>query len=108
MQIINFPMGTQECIVDIEGQRGFFQIILSLYENPEMLQSQLYNNRPYISISNNSTAIRAIGLLVKYHLVEEKKKDGSNAKYYRLTKKGQDCAKLLLDLQDLLIQDKHS
>jgi hypothetical protein len=95
-------MASQECIIDIEGQRGFFQILLYLNDNSEMCQSQLYNNRPHISISNNATATRALALLVKYKLIMENKKDGSNAIYYQLTEKGRDCARLLIEFQQLL------
>lgn len=95
-------MPSQECILDIEGQRGFFQILLLLNEHKEMFQSQLYNNRPHVSISNNITASRALDLLLKYKLVVEKKKAGSNAKLYMLTDKGRDCAKLIIELQHLL------
>jgi len=98
-------MGSWDCIVDIEGQRGFFQILLNLFEHQKMLQCHLYNNKPKISISNNATAVRAITLLLKYDLVQEKKKEGCNAKYYQLTSKGKDCARLCMELHDLLSND---
>jgi hypothetical protein len=98
-------MGSWDCIVDIEGQRGFFQILLNLYERQRLLQCHLYNNKPHILISNNATAVRALSLLLKYDLVHEKKKEGSNAKYYQLTSKGKECAKICIELQELLIKN---
>lgn len=86
-------------IIDIEGQRGFFQILLLLYEHSEVIQSQLYNNKPNILISNNATAIRAINLLKKCGLVEEKKRKKNNKKYYSLTEKGIECAELFIQFQ---------
>lgn len=90
------------CICEIEGQRGFFQILLTLNEHQELHQSKLYNNKPTIAISNNVTASRALYLLRKYKLVLEQKKDGTNAKYYKLTEKGRHCAQLLTEIQKIL------
>lgn len=97
-------MPLRECLREIEGQRGFFQILLYLNEESEVLQSHLYNNKPKIAISNNSTATRAIALLKKYKLVVEKKMERSNARYYLLTSKGRTCAQLLTQLQESIEQ----
>ena len=99
-------MSNHRCIVDIEGQRGFFQILFLLYENQEAVQSQLYNNKPYISISNNETACRALKLLMKYHLISEKRKHINNGKYYQLTEKGRQCVQLFLEFKKLLEQEQ--
>lgn len=98
------PNFKHNCIIDIEGQRGFFQILLLLHEKSEVLQRQLYNNKPNISISNNATAIRALTLLMKYDLILEKRKEENNGKYYCLTRKGRKCAQLFTQLQNLLEQ----
>lgn len=92
-------MSKENWIVDVEGQRGFFQILILLHRKKELLQSQLYNNKPDISISNNATAIRAIRLLTKYGLVKEKRRKKNNGKYYSLTKQGQICANLFIQFQ---------
>lgn len=96
-------MPSHHCICDIEGQRGFFQILLLLNDQQELVQSELYN-KPHISISNNITAVRALHLLLKYQLIAEKKKEGSNGKYYQITDKGRNCAQLLTEFETLLIQ----
>lgn len=97
-------MTDNKCLIDIEGQRGFFQILLALNEEAELLQSQLYNNKPVISISNNATALRAINLLLKYKLITAKKKKESNGKYYVITEKGRECAELIIQFYKLLQQ----
>lgn len=95
-------MFEEDCLTKIEGQRGFFQILLALNEESELLQSQLYNNKPLLSISNNATALRAINLLVKYNLITVKKKRESNGKYYVITDKGRKCAELFMQLHELI------
>jgi len=97
-------MTNHKCVFDIEGQRGFFQILLLLDEHAELLQSQLYHNKPLISISNNATAIRALNLLQKYDLIMIKKKKERNGKYYCLTDKGQQCAQLFIQIKKLIEQ----
>jgi hypothetical protein len=62
-------MTASKKIIEIEGQRGALQIMLVLQRNGEILYGKLYNNKPLIKISNNSTAKRALELL----LLEEKK-----------------------------------
>lgn len=92
-------MKKENWIVNVEGQRGFFQILILLHRKNELLQSQLYNNKPDISISNNETAMRAINLLMKYGLVREKRKKKNNGKYYSLTEQGQICANHFIQFQ---------
>jgi len=89
-------------IKEIEGQRGILQIITVLYRNGELLYSKLYNNKPLIEISNNSTAKRALEKLIKYSLIDERVADGGNAKYYRLTEKGKRFAVLINKIEKLL------
>ena len=57
-------------IIELEGQRGVLQIILLLQKNRELLYGKLYNNKPHVVISNNSTAKRAINVLIKNDLQE--------------------------------------
>jgi len=89
-------------IIDIEGQRGVLQIISVLHRNGELLYSKLYNNKPFIEISNNSTAKRALEKLIKYSLIVERVADGGNAKYYCLTDKGKRFANLINKMEKLL------
>lgn len=92
-------------IKEIEGQRGILQIIYVLHENGELLYSKLYNNKPLIEISNNSTAKRALEKLLKYSLINERIIDGGNAKYYCLTAKGKRFA-ALLDKMGKILEEK--
>jgi predicted transcriptional regulator len=92
-------------IIDIEGQRGILQIISVLHRNGELLYSKLYNNKPFIKISNNSTAKRALEKLIKYSLVIERVADGGNAKYYCLTDKGKRFA-ILINKMEKLLEEK--
>ena len=89
-------------IKEIEGQRGILQIISVLHRNGELLYSKLYNNKPLVEISNNSTAKRALEKLIKYSLVYERVADGGNARYYRLTDKGKRFATLINKMGKLL------
>jgi len=89
-------------IKEIEGQRGILQIISVLHRNGELLYSKLYNNKPLIEISNNSTAKRALEKLLKYSLINEKVADGGNAKYYCLTEKGKRFASLINKMGKIL------
>ena len=50
-------------IIELEGQRGVLQILLTLQRNGEILYGKLYNNKPLVEISNNLTAKRALNLL---------------------------------------------
>ena len=89
-------------IKEIEGQRGILQIISVLHRNGEVLYSKLYNNKPLIEISNNSTAKRALELLLKYSLINERIVDGGNAKYYCLTDKGKRFAVIINRMEKIL------
>jgi predicted transcriptional regulator len=89
-------------IKEIEGQRGILQIISVLHRNREVLYSKLYNNKPLIEISNNSTAKRALEKLIKYGLINERVADGGNAKYYCLTNKGKRFAILINNMEKIL------
>lgn len=89
-------------IIEIEGQRGVLQIISLLQRNGEILYSKLYNNKPLIEISNNSTAKRAIEKLLKYALIHERVAKGGNGKYYCLSDKGKRFAKLVNKMEKIL------
>ena len=89
-------------IKGIEGQRGILQIISVLNRNGELLYSKLYNNKPLVEISNNSTAKRALEKLIKYSLIRERVADGGNAKYYCLTDKGKRFAILINEMEKIL------
>jgi predicted transcriptional regulator len=89
-------------IIELEGQRGVLQIILLLQKNKELLYGKLYNNKPHVEISNNSTAKRALNLLKKNNLVIERKVNGGNGKYYSLTEKGKRFARLLNKMEQML------
>ena len=82
-------------IIELEGQRGVLQIILLLQKNRELLYGKLYNNKPHVEISNNSTARRALELLLKHNLIYEREVERGKAKYYRLTDKGKRFASLI-------------
>ncbi len=89
-------------IIDLEGQRGTLQIILALQQNGEILYGNLYNNKSLVEISNNSTAKRALDVLLRHGLIVQKPYEGKKAIYYRLSKKGERFAKLLNDIESLL------
>ena len=89
-------------IVEIEGQRGVLQIMLFLQQNNEMLYGKLYNNRPHLEISNNSTAKRAIDILKKYNLIYQKEAEGKKAIYFCLTEKGKRFSKCINNMQKIL------
>ena len=95
-------MIANKIIKEIEGQRGILQIIFVLNRNGELLYSKLYNNKPLIEISNNSTAKRALEKLLKYSLINERIADGGNAKYYCLTDKGKRFAALINKMGKIL------
>ncbi len=93
-------------IKELEGQRGVLQIPLVLQQNGEILYSKLYNNKPLIEISNNSTAKRALQILLKYNLVMERNgENNSKAIYYKLTAKGQRFAMLIKEMEKLLEEE---
>ncbi len=73
-----------------------------LHRNGEVLYSKLYNNKPLVEISNNSTAKRALEKLIKYSLISERVADGGNARYYRLTEKGKRLAILINKMEKIL------
>jgi len=89
-------------LIEIEGQRGLLQIMLVLQRNGEILYGKLYNNKPLVEISNNSTAKRALELLLKYHLISERETKGRKAKYYCLSDKGVRVANLINEMEKIL------
>lgn len=96
-------MGINPKIKELEGQRGVLQIMLVLQQNGEILYGKLYNNKPLVEISNNSTAKRALQLLLKHNLVAKRGgESGSKAIYYRLTAKGKRFAQLLTEMEKIL------
>jgi predicted transcriptional regulator len=95
-------MTASKKIIELEGQRGALQIMLVLQRNGEILYGKLYNNKPLIKISNNSTAKRALELLLKHDLINERGIDGGKAKYYRLTDKGTRFANHISEMEKIL------
>jgi hypothetical protein len=89
-------------LIELEGQRGVLQIILVLQRNGEILYGRLYNNKPLVEISNNSTAKRAISLLDNYNLISERGVEGGKAKYYCLTERGKRFADLVGKMEQIL------
>jgi DNA-binding MarR family transcriptional regulator len=89
-------------IIEIEGQRGILQIMMVLHRNGELLYGKLYNNRPFIEISNNSTAKRALTILLRNGLINEREREQGNAKLYCLTDKGRRFAGLINQIEELL------
>jgi predicted transcriptional regulator len=85
-----------------EDQRGTLQIILALQQNGEILYGNLYNNKALVEISNNSTAKRALDLLLKHGLIGQRPFEGKKAIYYRLSKKGEQFAQLINEIESLL------
>jgi predicted transcriptional regulator len=76
--------------------------MLVLQENGELLYGKLYNNKPLVEISNNSTAKRALEILLRYKLVHERRTEGGKAKYYSLTEKGKRFANLISKMEEIL------
>jgi predicted transcriptional regulator len=95
-------MTVSKKIIEMEGQRGILQIIMVLKRNGEILYGKLYNNKPLIEISNNSTAKRALKILLKNNLICLREIDGSKAKYYSLTNKGKKFANLISKMEQIL------
>jgi DNA-binding HxlR family transcriptional regulator len=89
-------------IVELEGQRGTLQILLALQQNGEILYGNLYNNKSMVEISNNSTAKRALDLLQKHGLIVQRPFEGKRAIYYRLSKKGEQFARLINEMESIL------
>ena len=89
-------------IVELEGQRGIMQIMLTLKKNGEVLYGQLYNNKTLVEISNNSTAKRALDLLMRHGLISQRPFEGKKAIYYRLTPKGERFAQLITEMEQIL------
>ncbi|MEF8879072.1 MAG: winged helix-turn-helix transcriptional regulator [Candidatus Thermoplasmatota archaeon] len=89
-------------IIEIEGQRGILQIILTLHENGETVSGELYNNSPKIKISNNTTAKRAIKILQKHNLVKKRISNKNRAIYYKLTHKGEEIAECIHTMEKIL------
>jgi predicted transcriptional regulator len=95
-------MTVSKKIIELEGQRGALQIMLALQKNGEILYGNLYNNRSLVEISNNSTAKRALELLLRHGLIIQRSFEGKKAIYYRLTKKGERCARLISEMESIL------
>ena len=95
-------MCVNENIVEIEGQRGILQIILTLHKNGETISCNLYNNPPKIKISNNSTSRRAIKILKKHKLIQKRKSKKNRAIYYKLTDKGNKFAECIITMEKIL------
>ncbi len=95
-------MTVNKKIVEIEGQRGILQIILTLQKNGEVLYANLYNNKALVEISNNTTAKRALDLLLRHGLISQRAFEGRKAIYYSLTPKGQRFANHLMQIEQIL------
>jgi predicted transcriptional regulator len=95
-------MTVNKKIVELEGQRGILQIILTLQKNGEVLYANLYNNKALIEISNNTTAKRALDLLLHHGLITQRAFEGRKAIYYRLTHKGERFADLIMQMEQIL------
>ena len=89
-------------IIELEGQRGILQIMITLKKNGEVLYGNLYNNKSLIEISNNSTAKRALDLLERHGLITQRGFEGKRAIYYRLTPKGERFAQLIIQMEQIL------
>ena len=97
-------MAVEKSILEIEGQRGILQILLVLHENGDMLYAHLYNNPSLINISNNSTAKRALDILLKFELIRERKEKGKRAIYYCLTEKGKKFTRQVCVMRKILTE----
>ena len=95
-------MTVNKKIIEIEGQRGILQILLVLQRNGEILYGKLYDNKPFVEISNNSTAKRALKILLRHHLIYERGIERGKAKYYRLTDRGTRFADLINVMEKIL------
>jgi DNA-binding HxlR family transcriptional regulator len=105
LQILNKGLGVMPVskkIIELEGQRGTLQIMLVLQQNGEILYGNLYNNKSLVQISNNSTAKRALTLLLKHGLIVQRPFEGKKVLYYRLSKKGEQFALLINEMESLL------
>jgi len=100
-------MTVNKKIIEIEGQRGILQIILTLQRNGEVLYANLYNNKALVEISNNTTAKRALDLLLRHGLISQRAFEGRKATYYRLTSKGQRFADLITQMEQILEEYEH-
>jgi len=89
-------------IIELEGQRGILQIVLTLQRNGEVLYANLYNNKALVEISNNTTAKRALDILLRHGLIQQRAFEGRKAIYYRLTPKGERFAKLITQMEEIL------
>ncbi len=95
-------MAINEKLIEIEGQRGIFQILVYIHQNGEILSGKLYNNKPDIRISNNTTAKRALEILIKHELVYKKDNTTNRAIYYSLTDKGSKFCECLKQIEKIL------
>ena len=97
-------MAVPKQLLEIEGQRGILQILLVLKENGDTLYAELYNNPTVINISNNSTAKRALDILMKNELIRERREQGKRAIYYCLTDKGKKFTRHVCTMQKILTE----
>ena len=95
-------MTVNKKIVELEGQRGILQIIITLQRNGEVLYANLYNNKTLVEISNNTTAKRALDLLLRHGLISQRAFEGRKAIYYRLTPRGERFADLITQMEQIL------
>ncbi len=95
-------MCINDCIIELEGQRGILQIVLILHKNGETVSCELYNNPPKIRISNNTTAKRAIEILQKHKLIKQRISKKNRAIYYTLTEKGNKFAECIITMEKIL------
>ena len=103
--IIFIGLGAMTCskkLIEIEGQRGIFQITIVLQKNGEVLYGNLYNNKSLVEISNNITAKRALDLLLRHGFISQRAFEGRKAIYYRLTPKGERFARLVTEMEQIL------
>lgn len=89
-------------LIELEGQRGILQITIVLQKNGEVLYGNLYNNKSLVEISNNTTAKRALDLLLRNRLISQRAFEGRKAIYYRLTPKGERFAQLITQMEQIL------
>jgi predicted transcriptional regulator len=94
-------------LIELEGQRGILQIVLCLQKNGEVLYANLYNNKSLVAISNNTTAKRALDLLLRHGLITQRPFEGRKAIYYRLTPKGERFAHLVSQMEQILEEYEH-
>lgn len=95
-------MAVPKQLLEIEGQRGILQILIVLKENGDTLYADLYHNPTVLNISNNSTAKRALDILLRNELIRERREHGKRAIYYCLTDKGKKFTRHVCNMQKIL------